>query len=114
MAEKREPIEAEKAHDIELLGRSIHVDPFITLGIDRMRLIYRIIDRVNRGSINPDDLLKLDKMFSSLISEEDDRWLEDKIIEGELTSQEVYNAIVGTFAVVVEEPKKSVRARRGR
>lgn len=115
MAEKTETPKTMVAHDIELLGRTIHVAPFISLGMDRIRLMLRIVDRIQRGIFNPDDLLKMDKLFGLLISEEDDRWLENQVLDGKLTTEQIINALVGTFMEPTDKPvAKAVRAARGR
>jgi hypothetical protein len=115
MAEKKETPKTMVGHDVELLGRTIHVAPLISLGMDRIQLMLRIVDRIKRGIFNPDDLLKMDRLFGLLLSEEDDRWLESKVLEGELTTAQIVAALTGTFMEVEpNKPVKAVRAARGR
>jgi len=99
---------------ITLLGRDITVAPITSLGLDRMRLMARVYKRMANGEIGVDEFLKIDRLFSMLISKEDDLWLEDKILEGELGQEEVIQAMLSVLIVEPENAAPKKRASRAR
>lgn len=100
---------------ITLLKREITVKPITSLGMDRMRLMARVYKRMSQGEIGVDEFLKIDRLFSMLVSKEDDRWLEDQILEGNLSQEEVINAMLSVLGVKPAKKaapaKKATRAR---
>lgn len=99
---------------ITLLDRKIVVSPITSLGIDRMRLMARIYKRMANGEIGVDEFLKIDRLFSMLVSKEDDMWLEDMILEGKLTSSEVIEAMLSVILIDPEKAKTTPRKRASR
>lgn len=102
---------------ITLLDRKITVAPLTSLGMDRMRLMARVYKRMANGEIGVDEFLKIDRLFSMLVSKEDDMWLEDMILDGKLTTDQVINEMLGVLLVDPDKakpaPKKrATRARR--
>lgn len=102
--------------EITLLDRKIKVLPITTLGLDRMRLMARVYKRMANGQIGVDEFLKIDRLFSMLLSKEDDMWLEDQILEGKITQEEVIAAMLNVLIVRTDEKKtpqkRATRARR--
>lgn len=94
---------------ITLLKRKITVLPITTLGMDRMRLLGRVYKRMANGEVGFDEFMKVDRLFSMLVSKEDDLWLEDQILEGKLTTDEVIKAMLN---VLIVKPKKAAPAKR--
>lgn len=108
MAENKDPT----GGDIVLLGRTITVKPITTLGLDRMRLMARIYKRMANGEIGVDEFLKIDRLFSMLVSKEDDRWLEDQILDGALTTDTVMTAMLSVLVVSDKPAKKAAPKKR--
>lgn len=113
MAEKKDPT----GGVITLLDRKITVAPISSLGLDRMRLMARVYKRMANGEIGVDEFLKIDRLFSMLVSKEDDRWLEDQILDGNLTTDQVIQAmlsvlIIDNKAAKAAPRKRATRARR--
>lgn len=104
-AENRDP----SGGIITLLKRKITVLPITTLGMDRMRLLARVYKRMANGEVGFDEFMKVDRLFSMLVSKEDDLWLEDQILEGKLTTDEVIKAMLD---VLIVKPKKAAPAKR--
>lgn len=100
--------------DIVLLGRTITVKPITSLGMDRMRLMARVYKRMSNGEIGVDEFLKLDRLFSMLISKEDDMWLEEQILEGTLGQEQVLNEMLKVLLVTEQKPGPKKRASRAR
>jgi hypothetical protein len=110
MAENKDP----SGGVITLLKRKITVAPITTLGLDRMRLMARVYKRMSNGEVGVDEFLKIDRLFSMLVSKEDDMWLEDQILEGNLTSQEVIDAMLSVLLVKPAAAKKAPTKRASR
>jgi hypothetical protein len=94
---------------ITLLKRKITVSHITSLGPDRMRLLARVYKRMSNGEIGIDEFLKIDRLFSMLVSKEDDMWLEEQILDGKLTTNDVIEAML---AVLIVKPKKAAPAKR--
>lgn len=99
---------------ITLLDRQITVLPFTTLGLDRMRLMARVNKRMMNGEIGVDEFLKIDRLFSMLVSKEDDLWLEDQILEGTLTSSQVIEAMLSVLLIEARQDKPAPKKRASR
>lgn len=100
---------------ITLNGREITVAPLSSLGLDRMRLMARVNKRMSNGEIGVDEFLKMDRLFSMLLSKEDDMWLEDQILEGNLTQEQVLTSMLSVLTVKdgkVVPVKRATRARK--
>lgn len=105
---------------VTILDRKIVVQPIVSLGLDRMRLMAQIGYRLSKGKASLDDMLRLDRIIELLLSEEDNSWLEDQVVEGKLRTEEVLNALMPAFEAMratdkTAEPVKPARkATRGR
>ena len=110
MAEKKDPT----GGVITLLDRKITVAPLTTLGLDRMRLMARVYKRMANGEVGVDEFLKIDRLFSMLVSKEDDMWLEDQILDGKLTTNQVIEAMLGVLLIDAEKVKAAPRKRASR
>jgi hypothetical protein len=110
MAETKDP----SGGVITLLKRKIAVKPISSLGADRMRLMARVYKRMANGEIGVDEFLKIDRLFSMLISKEDDMWLEDQILEGTLTQEQVISEMLSVLIVKPAPAKAAKKATRAR
>lgn len=110
MAEKKDPT----GGVITLLDRQITVAPLTSLGLDRMRLLARVYKRMANGEIGVDEFLKVDRLFSMLVSKEDDMWLEDQILDGKLTTNEVIEAMLSVILIDPEKAKPTPKKRASR
>lgn len=99
---------------ITLLERQIIVAPLTSLGLDRMRLLARVYKRIANGEVGVDEFLKIDQLFSMLVSKEDDMWLEEMILDGKLATDEIIAAMLSVLLINPESAKPAPRKRASR